>query len=125
MSQLFQVLDVSLLYAAEVVPLPNTTTPFSFQEIEVVKIVFEAMDDLYKLFSCYINNTVIVIAAAEYIKDDVANIPALTPVCYFQVITVLLTPLVIIKAEYAVGQVFLAFYFYTIIKSDKSSLQIH
>ena len=83
------------------------------------------MDYFYEFFSCYINNTVVVIAAAEYIKDNVSNIPALTPICNFQVVAMLLAPLVIIKAEDTVGQVVFAAYFYTIIKSDKSSLQIH
>lgn len=122
MCQLFQVLDVPLLNATEGVPLPNTTTPFFLQEVEVVEVVFEAMDNFYKFFSRYINHTVIVITAAQHIKDDVANVPTLAPICDFQVIAVLLTPFVIVKAKYAVGQVGFAFYFYTIIKSDKSSL---
>ena len=113
--QLFQVLQIPLLKAAKVVPLPNTTTPFSFQEVEVVEFIFETMDYFYEFFSCYINNTVVVITAAKYIKDNVANIPALTPVCYFQVVAALLAPLVVVKAKYAVGQVVFAFYFYTII----------
>ena len=82
------------------------------------------MDYFYELIACYIDDTVIVVTAAEHIKDDAANIPALAPVCDFQVVAISLAPLVI-KAKHAVGQVVLASYFYTIIKSDKSSLQIH
>ena len=73
------------------------------------------MDYFYEFFSRYINNTVIVITATEYIKDDMANIPALTPVRYFQVVAALLAPVVIVKAEYAVGQVIFAAYFNSII----------
>ena len=101
--QLFQVLHISLLNTAEVIPLPNTTTPFFLQEVKVVEVIFEAMNYFHEFFSGYINNTIIVITAAEHIKNDVANIPALAPVCDFQVVAVLLTPLVIIKAKHAVG----------------------
>ena len=79
------------------------------------------MDDFYEFFSCYINNTVVVIAAAKYIKDDMANIPALTPVCHFQVVAALLAPFIIIKTEYAVGQIVFTAYLNSIVKSDRSS----
>ena len=73
------------------------------------------MDDFYEFVSRYINNTVIVITATEHIKNNCTDIPALTPVCNLQVVVVLLTPLVIVKAEHAVGQVALAFYFNSIV----------
>jgi hypothetical protein len=101
--QLFQVLDIPFLDTAELIPSPNTTTPLAFQKVEVMKVIFKAVDDFNEFFPCYINNTVIVIATAKYVEDDVAYIPTLTPICDFQVIAVFLTPLVIIKAEYTIG----------------------
>lgn len=80
------------------------------------------MDNFNEFFSRYINNTVVVIAAAKYVEDNCADIPTLSPICYLQIVAVLLTPFVIVKAKYAVRQVVFAFYFYTIIKSDRSSL---
>lgn len=61
------------------------------------------MDYFYELFSCYVNNTVIIISATKYIKDDCADIPTLTPVCNFQVVTALLAPLVIVEAKNTIG----------------------
>jgi hypothetical protein len=81
--QFAEVLQVPLLYAAEVVPLPNATTPFSFQEVKIVEVIFETADDFYEFFSCYINNTIIVVTAAEYIEDNCANIPTLSPIRHF------------------------------------------
>jgi hypothetical protein len=57
--QLFQVLEVSLLEAAELVPLPNTTAPFSLQEVKVVEIILKAMDNLNEFLSRYIIHTII------------------------------------------------------------------
>jgi hypothetical protein len=67
-----------------------------------MEVIFEAMNYFNELFSCYINHTVVVVSAAEYIKDDIANIPALAPVCDFQIVAVSLAPLVI-KAKHAIG----------------------
>ena len=80
------------------------------------------MDYFYEFFSCYINNTVIVITATEHIKNNCTDIPALTPVCNLQVVVVLLTPLVVVKAKYTVGQVVFTAYLESVIKSDRSSL---
>ena len=100
--QLFQVLQVPLLNTAEVIPFPNTI-PFSFQEVEVVDIIFKTMDDFYELFSRYIKHAIIVTSIGKYIKDDVTNIPALTPICNFQIIALLPTPLIVVKAKRTVG----------------------
>ena len=83
MRQLLQVLQVPLLDVAKRVPFPNAVTPSFFQEVKVVKIIFKTMDYFNELFSCYINNTVVVIAAAKHVEDDMADVPALTPICNF------------------------------------------
>lgn len=100
MSQLFEVLNVPFLKATELVPSPNTI-PFSFQEVEVVNVIFKAMDYFRELFSCYIIHAVI-FPIINYAKDDVTNIPTLTPICDFQVVALLFTPFVIVKAKYTV-----------------------
>lgn len=67
-----------------------------------MEVIFEAANDFNEFFSCYVDDTVIVISTAEYIEDDMADIPTLTPVCYFEAITTSLTP-IFVKAEGTVG----------------------
>jgi hypothetical protein len=87
--QLCEVADVTTIDAPKLIPSPDAVSAV----IEVVVVdVFELFDDFKHFLARDFENTVIVIAALEYTKNDTADIPTFAPIGYFEVIVISLSP---------------------------------